>query len=66
MTMASMGFEPSLTAVTDGNGNGVVHAFATGLNYAFLLSALMGTLALIMSAIKLKAASPSVTETIVS
>ena len=66
MTMASMGFEPSLTAVTDANGNGVVHAFATGLNYAFLLSALMGTLALIMSAIKLKPPSPFATEAIVS
>lgn len=39
VTMASMGFEPSLAALSDGEGEGVREAFVAGLNRAFLISA---------------------------
>jgi EmrB/QacA subfamily drug resistance transporter len=49
LTMAAMGFEPSLAAVTDTGGTEVRVAFITGLNRAYLASAALAFVAMVIS-----------------
>ena len=52
VTMASLGFEPSLSAITEGEGEGVKEAFVSGLNKAFLVSAGLMFAAMFMSFVR--------------
>ncbi|MEE9199660.1 MAG: MFS transporter [Dehalococcoidia bacterium] len=49
VTMGSMGYEPSLAAVSGAGGEGVRAAFASGLNKAFLAAGSFMLLALVIS-----------------
>ena len=51
-TMASLGYEPSLSAVAESGGSEVRSAFVTGLNRAFLVSAGLMVAALLVSIIR--------------
>ncbi len=51
-TMGSMGYEPSLEAVSEGGDSGVVHSFTVGLRYAYLT--LMGLILMAMAVSALK------------
>ena len=48
-TMASLGYEPSLSAVAENGGSGVRSAFVAGLNRAFLVSAGLMVAAMLIS-----------------
>jgi len=52
ITMATMGFEPSLSAVSAGGGDGVRIAFVTGLSRAFLLSGIFVFLSSAISVVR--------------
>lgn len=52
LTMASMGFEPSLSAVTDSGGTDVRAAFVSGMQKAFLAAGSCLALAAVLSAAK--------------
>ena len=52
MTMASLGYEPNLSAVSEGGGEGIRAAFVTGLNRAFIGSVCLTALALTLSLLR--------------
>ena len=52
LTMASMGYEPSLSAVSEAGGTGVRTAFVTGLGRAFLLSGILVITAMALAAFR--------------
>ena len=49
VTMGSLGYEPSLAAVSEAGGEGVKGAFVTGLNRAFLVSGPLMVVAMVVS-----------------
>ena len=49
VTMGSLGFEPSLAAVSEDGGEGVKAAFVTGFNRSFMVSAALMVTALVIS-----------------
>ncbi len=51
-TMGSLGFEPSLAAVTESGGEGVRRAFVTGMSKAFLVSGGLMLLAVVVSGLR--------------
>lgn len=51
-TMGAMGYEPSLSAVTQGGAEGVEHAFTTGLRYTYLGMSCLMLLAMGISALR--------------
>ncbi len=52
VTMASLGFEPSLDAVRESTGAGVGHAFTVGLRNAYLVMIALVLMAMAASAVK--------------
>ena len=52
ITMASYGYEPSLSAVTEGGGEGVREAFVVGMSRAFQLSGAMMMIALALTVLR--------------
>ncbi len=52
ITMASQGFEPNLSAISDGSGEGVRLAFVEGLSTALRISGVMMVLALVLTVVR--------------
>jgi hypothetical protein len=52
LTMASLGFEPNLSEVSEGGGEGVRVAFALGLRRAFLVSGGLMIFAMVLSLLR--------------
>ena len=52
ITMASYGYEPSLSAVTGGSGEGVREAFVVGMSRAFQLSGVLMLIALALTVLR--------------
>ena len=55
VTMGSLGFEPSLAAVSDAGSEGARAAFVSGLNKAFLIAGSIMLLAMVISALNAEA-----------
>ena len=51
-TMASMGYEPSLAAVTEGGGQGLREAFVAGLHRVYLVAAGLAATAMVLSVVR--------------
>ena len=52
ITMASQGFEPNLSAISDGSGEGVRLAFVEGLSTALRVSGVMMVMALVLTVVR--------------
>ena len=52
VTMGSLGFEPSLDAVSESTGSGVGHAFTVGLRNAYMVLIILLLIAMAVSAVK--------------
>ena len=52
ITMASQGFEPNLSAISDGSGEGVRLAFVEGLSTALRVSGVLMVLALVLTVVR--------------
>ena len=52
ITMASQGFEPNLSAISEGSGEGVRLAFTEGLSTALRVSGVMMVLALVLTVVR--------------
>ena len=50
--MASMGFQPSLAAVTDVGSEGVIHSFVSGLRVAYRIMAGVMVISMVLSFIR--------------
>ena len=48
-TMGSLGYEPSLAAVSEGGGDGLKAAFVAGLHRAYLVAAGLALIAMALS-----------------
>ena len=51
-TMASMGYEPSLAAVSEGGGQGLREAFVAGLHRVYLVAAGLAVTAMVLSVVR--------------
>ena len=58
VTMASLGHEPTLAAVSNSEGDGVKDAFVSGLHRAFLTGAGLVLVAMVISAVRGEARAP--------
>ena len=63
ITMGSMGYEPSLAAVSEGGGEGVRTAFVSGLSRALMISGFLMVLAMMLSTLRGEAPAVSPTPT---
>ena len=61
-TMASMGFEPNLDALTDGVGAGVAHAFSAGLRNAYTMAGSLMVAVMVISVLNGRRVGPSLIE----
>ena len=52
LTMGSMGYEPTLAAVSDSEGGGLKGAFVSGLSRAYLMGAGLVLAGLVLSALR--------------
>ena len=52
ITMASYGYEPNLSAVAEGSGEGVRQAFVMGMSRAFLVSGVLMLFALALTVLR--------------